>query len=96
MFDWTILKHAQNNTLSRPVARPEGGNAALGGPSDAAQGNPDDEGGVPRPVAITESQRRRCGAGGGRACVVPWGRGHARRGSSEATQQPSQPACAWL
>jgi len=57
VFDWTILKHAQNSTVPRTLQRPDTGAGAVDGGPSAAQA--EDEGGVPRPVTITESQRRR-------------------------------------
>eukprot|EP00983_Pelagomonas_calceolata_P058243 1145409-Pelagomonas_calceolata.AAC.4 len=70
VFDWTILKHAQNNTIPRALQRPDTGGAVEGGPSAAVAA--EEEGGVPRPVTITESQRRRLwGRRGGSCTAVP-------------------------
>ena len=49
VFDWTILKHQQSASSSRPLPRPEG--AAAGGPGEDA---PEDGAG-----GTTDSQRRR-------------------------------------
>jgi hypothetical protein len=52
VFDWTILKHQQNASSTRPMPRPEG----APGPSEP----PPEDDGVPRPAGTADSQRRRC------------------------------------
>ncbi len=57
VFDWTILKHQQSASRSRPLSQPEGAAGGLpaeqGGALQAAEEDPN------RAAATADSQRRR-------------------------------------